>query len=127
MSYYYDDAVASGIGFGIGFGYIVFLLVVYVLAVIGLWKMFEKAGEPGWMAIIPIVNMYKLFKIAWGKGILFLLLLIPIVNIVIEIVMLYKLAKAFGHGAGMTILSIFLSPLAYIIMGFSQDSYAGPQ
>lgn len=127
MSYYYDDAVASGIGFGIGFGYIVFMLVVYVLAVIGLWKMFEKAGEPGWMAIIPIVNIYKLFKIAWGKGILFLLLLIPIVNIVIEIVMLYKLAKAFGHGAGMTILSIFLCPLAYIIMGFSQDSYAGPQ
>lgn len=127
MSYYYDDAVASGIGFGIGFGYIVFMLVVYVLAVIGLWKMFEKAGEPGWMAIIPIVNIYKLFKIAWGKGILFLLLLIPIVNIVIEIVMLYKLAKAFGHGVGMTILSIFLCPLAYIIMGFSQDSYTGPQ
>ena len=64
MSYYYDDAVASGIGFGIGFGYIVFMLVVYVLAVIGLWKMFEKAGEHGWMAIIPIVNTYKLFKIA---------------------------------------------------------------
>lgn len=127
MSYYSDDAVASGIGFGIGFGYIVFMLVIYVLAVIGLWKMFEKAGEHGWMAIIPIVNTYKLFKIAWGKGILFLLLLIPIVNIAIEIVMLYKLAKAFGHGAGMTILSIFLCPLAYIIMGFSQDSYAGPQ
>ena len=53
-------------------------VVVSILFVIGMWKMFAKAGEPGWASIIPFYNLYVLFKITWGKGAKFLLLLIPI-------------------------------------------------
>lgn len=52
-------------------------LAVMVLAVVALWKMFEKAGEPGWAALIPFYNAYVLFKISWGNGWFFLLSVIP--------------------------------------------------
>jgi hypothetical protein len=51
-----------------GTGYSLLGLAVAVLAIIGMWKVFEKAGEPGWAAIIPFYNSYVLFKITWGEG-----------------------------------------------------------
>ena len=42
-------------------------VVVSILFVIGMWKMFAKAGEPGWASIIPFYNLYVLFKITWAK------------------------------------------------------------
>ena len=53
-------------------------LAIAVLGIIAMWKIFEKAGEPGWAAIIPFYNLYVLFKITWGNGWKFLLLLIPL-------------------------------------------------
>lgn len=64
---------------------IVLSIIVAIVFVVGMWKMFVKAGEAGWASIIPIYNIYVLFKITWGSGIKFLLLLIPIVNIYIYI------------------------------------------
>ena len=62
-------------------------IVVYVLLVIAMWKIFTKAGEAGWKSIIPFLNTYVLFKIAWGNGWLFLLLLVPVVDIVIYFIL----------------------------------------
>ena len=64
---------------------IVLSIIVAIVFVVGMWKMFVKAREAGWASIIPIYNIYVLFKITWGSGITFLLLLIPIVNIYIYI------------------------------------------
>ena len=71
-------------------------LVFYIISVVALWKVFTKAGEPGWTAFIPIVNLYKMCKIADGNGWKFLLYLIPIVNIVYYILVNIRFAKAYG-------------------------------
>ena len=51
---------------GLFMGLVWLALIVLVLA--GWWKMFEKAGQPGWAAIIPIYNLYILLKIAGRPG-----------------------------------------------------------
>ena len=123
MEYEAMDAVNAGMSAGS----IVFSLVVFVLSVVAYWRIFEKAGEAGWKSIIPIYDVYILFKIAWGKGWMFLLLLIPVVNIVIYIMMLYKLNKAFDKGVGFFILLLLLPNIGYLILAFDGSEYIGPQ
>jgi len=55
----------------------VFYLGVAILAVVAKWKLFEKAGEPGWAAVVPFYNSYVLFKLSWGNGWYFLLTTVP--------------------------------------------------
>ena len=96
-----------------------------VIGIIAMWKIFEKAGEPGWAAVIPFYNAYILFKITWGNGWKFLLLLIPIANIVISIITMVKLAKAFGKSGGFAVGLIFLGPIFMLILGFGDAQYLG--
>ncbi len=96
-----------------------------IIGIIAMWKIFVKAGEPGWAAIIPFYNVYVLFKITWGSGWKFLLLLIPIANIVIAIITMVKLAKAFGKGGGFAVGLIFLSTIFYCILAFGSAQYQG--
>ena len=111
------------------------IIIVYSIAVVvccvaiiaGVWKMFEKAGEGGWKSFIPIYNMYILYKIAWGNGWLFLLCFIPVVNIVVSLIFMWKLNAAFGKGVGFFILTLFFPYIAYLILGFGSDDYIGPQ
>ncbi|MEA4973790.1 MAG: DUF5684 domain-containing protein [Candidatus Metalachnospira sp.] len=100
--------------------------VFAVLMIIGRWRMYEKAGEPGWAAIIPFYSEYVLFKIGWGTGWLFLIMLIPIVNIVFGIMLAFKLARAYGMGSGFAIGIIFLPSIFFLILGFSDAKYYGP-
>lgn len=100
-------------------------IVVALVMIAGMWKMFSKAGEPGWASIIPFYNAYVLFKITWGSGIKFLLLLIPIANIVVVIMTQIKLAKAFGKSTGFAVGLILLSPIFYVILGFDSSEYQG--
>lgn len=100
-------------------------LAVAVLGVIAMWKIFEKAGEPGWAAIIPFYNLYVLFKITWGNGWKFLFLLIPIANFVFLIITMVKLAKAFGKSGGFAVGLIFLSIIFYCILAFGDAQYVG--
>lgn len=104
---------------------IVISVAISIVLLVGMWKMFAKAGEPGWASIIPFYNLYVLFKITWGKGAKFLLLLIPIYNIVVFIKTELKLAKAFGKDTGFAIGLIFFSPIFYAILGFSDAQYLG--
>ena len=106
-------------------GYSLLGLAVAVLAIIGMWKVFEKAGEPGWAAIIPFYNAYVLFKITWGEGWMFLLMLIPIANFVIYIITMVKLARAFNRSGGFAVGLIFLAVIFYCILGFDTSSYIG--
>lgn len=100
-------------------------IAVAVLSIVALWKIFDKAGEPGWAAIIPFYNLYVLFKITWGSGWKFLLLLIPIANFVIAIITMVKLAKAFGKSGGFAVGLIFLSVIFYCILAFDSSTYIG--
>ncbi|MDD6429243.1 DUF5684 domain-containing protein [Candidatus Weimeria sp. HCP3S3_B5] len=107
--------------------YWVWCLVLYILLIIANWKIFEKAGEPGWASLIPFYNLYVQYKIAWGNGLLFLLLLIPIVNVVISIIYEVKLAHAFGKSGGFAVGLIFLPNIFQLILGFDSSQYYGPQ
>jgi hypothetical protein len=105
----------------------IFGLVLAVLLLVALWKIFQKAGEPGWAAIIPFYNTFTLFKIAGLNPWLFLLLLIPFVNIVVGIWVALKLGAAFGKGGVWSFfLLVVFSVIGWLILGFGNASYRKP-
>ena len=102
----------------------VLAFAVYVLVVIALWRVFTKAGYPGWLAIIPIVNAIFVVKVAGFSGWMTLLYLIPIVNIVFHIIVSIRLGRAFGHGWFFSLLLLVIVwVIGYLIVGFSGDKY----
>ncbi|MDE5863199.1 MAG: hypothetical protein K2H34_02510 [Lachnospiraceae bacterium] len=105
--------------------YLIVLLVVMVLAIVACWKIYTKAGEPGWASLVPFYSNYVLFKIVFGNGWLFLLLLVPVVNGIISIILLFKLAKVFGHGVGFGFGLLFLAPIFLLILAFGSSEYEG--
>jgi hypothetical protein len=112
-------------GSGGGAGGAIFGLLIAILVIAGFWKVFTKAGKPGWAALIPIYNLIVLLQIA-GKPVWWLLLLvIPVVNIVIAVLIWVGVAKAFGKGTGFAIGLLLLSPIFVPILGFSGAQYMG--
>ena len=129
----------------------IFILVIgwYILQVVAYWKIFEKAGEPGWKAIVPFYNTYTQYKFTWNTRAFWIVLiggivggilqeategipsllgtLIVLIVAIFNLISLNKLAKAFGHGVGFTIGLFFLNPIFMLILGFSGDEYIGPQ
>lgn len=100
-------------------------LVFAIAVVAALWMVFTKAGKPGWYAIIPILNTITIIQIAgkpwwWVIG-----LIIPIVNIVVLVIVMLELAKAFGKGIGFAIGLILLAPIFLMILGFGSSQYRG--
>lgn len=105
--------------------YYLVILAIGILMIVSLWKIFVKAGKPGWGAIIPLYNNYCLFDMAFGNGWLFLLTFVPCVNFVMLIIMYVKLAKAFGQGTGFAIGLIFLPVIFLPILAFGDAQYIG--
>lgn len=103
-------------------------LAMLVVVIIGMWKVFVKAGQPGWAVLIPIYNAYILLKIAGRPGWWLLLYFIPVVNIAIAVIVAMDIAKAFGQSPVFGIvLLFFLSFIGYLILGFGSARYIGPQ
>lgn len=100
-------------------------LIIGVITIIANWKVFTKAGKPGWTSLIPFYNMYQLFEVAGMNGWMFLLLLIPFVNFIIIIMLNINLAKAFGKDTGFAIGLILLNPIFMLILAFSDATYIG--
>ncbi|MGP6170713.1 DUF5684 domain-containing protein [Microbacterium sp. A196] len=99
-------------------------LVLYILYAVALWKVFTKAGYPGILALIPIVNLVFLVKIAGMSGWFVLLYLIPIVNIVFAIVVAVKQGKNFGKGGVFSFFLLWLIPMiGNFIIGFGSAQY----
>jgi len=96
-----------------------------ILMVAAMWKMFGKAGQPGWAAIIPIFNTYVLCKVAGRPGWWLILLLIPFVNLIIWIILCIDIAKHFGKGAGFGIGLLLLPFIFFPILGFGSAQYQG--
>lgn len=110
---------------GIGAGAIIFGILGFIIGIVVLWRIYDKAGEPGWASLVPFYNMYVLFKITWGNGILFLLLLIPFANLIIAIILPFKLAKAFGRGVGFGFGLLLLPIIFFPILAFGNSAYVG--
>ena len=122
----YDAAYAAAAS-GVSAVYAILSLAISVLTLVAMWKLFVKAGKAGWKCLIPFYNTYCLYDIAWGNGWLFLLMFVPCVNVVVGIMMLFKLAKAFGQGTGFGFGLLFLNTIFILILGFGSAEYVGPQ
>ena len=110
--------------FGVGFA-IIWLAVVGVM-VASMWKVFVKAGQPGWAAIVPIYNLIVLLKIAGKPSWWLFLFMIPVANFVVAYLVIVSLAKSFGKGTGFGLGLLFLGPVFYPILGFGDATYVGP-
>src|SRR4051812_35364318 len=91
--------------------YFIAVAILAVLMVVALWKIFTKAGKPGWASLIPIYNTIVLLQIAGYSGWFILIFFIPIINIIFAFMVYHKLSQSFGHGIGFTLGLIFLSPI----------------
>jgi len=124
-------------------------LILWVLQVIALWKIFTKAGQSGWKAIIPLYNVFIMFKISWSTMwfwislIVFVLasallsfatvticvvlggLLMLFYNIVM-LIMLFKFVRSFNWGVGMFILTIIVPVIMLFVLAFGKAEYIGP-
>ena len=100
-------------------------LVLCVFVLVCMWIVFRKAGKPGWAAIVPFYNLYVLFDITWGSGMRFLLMLIPLYNIILGIQTQIRLAKAFGKGGGFAAGLIFLPYVFMPLLAFGKGTYQG--
>ncbi len=129
------DAVAVGaIAGGVLAVYSIIILAIAVVELIGMWKMFTKAGEAGWKCLIPIYNLVILFKIAGISPWLilcYLLFFIPVVGwlvmLGIQIYLAINLSKSFGMGNGFAAGLFFLQPIFICILGFGKAEYKGTQ
>ena len=132
-------------------------IVYYVLLVIAQWKIFTKAGEAGWKSIIPIYSTYITYKISWKKknlfwatlaatvlafvlspfsiqadgsinyAMFFIAMLLLLFAFVVNILLVVRKCRAFGHGVGFAIGMLFFEPIFTLILGFGSSAYLGPQ
>jgi len=116
-----DNSGGNAAAAGMGVGVMIVWLAIVVLMIAAMWKVFTKAGEPGWAAIVPIYNYVVLDRIAGRPGwwLLLWILLGPIAYIVIS----FDLAKRFGKGAGFAIGLILLPFIFWPILAWGDASY----
>lgn len=111
---------------GMGIVGTIFMLAFVVLMIASMWRIFTKAGKPGWAAIIPIYNFVVMLQIA-GKPIWWIIgMLIPFVNFIVMILLCVGIAKAFGKGVGFAIGMLILGPIFYPILAFGSATYTPP-
>ena len=116
---------SSGTAAGIAIGGVVYVAII-VFEIAALWQVFVKAGEAGWKAIIPIWNTLIILKIIGRHWWWIILFIIPIVNLIVWIIVVYDWAKSFAKGAGFAVGLFFLSFIFVPILGFGSARYVGP-
>ena len=105
---------------------IIVYLAIVVLTIVSVWKIYTKAGKPGWACLIPIYNLLVLLKIVGKPWWWLFLFIIPLVNIVFGIWVTNLLSKSFGKNEGFMIGLLFLPIIFYPILGLGDAKYAGP-
>lgn len=119
----------GGAAFATIFGIILIVLGIaiaiaaVVFFIIAWWRIYTKAGRPGWSNLIPVYGWVEFFNVAWGSGLYFLFMLIPGVNVLVAILTVQKLSESYGHGLGFT-LGLFFFPYIFIlILGFGKSKH----
>lgn len=126
-------AIAAGVmAFLAAFAFV--FLAIALVALVGMWKTFEKAGQPGWAAIVPIYNLVVLFRLGGQSGWFALTILLNLIPFIGGLAWLgiiiwnhVNVSKRFGHGVGFAIGLVFLSPIFWLILGFGSSKYVGEQ
>lgn len=134
----------------------IFLIIWMILLIVASWKIYKKAGKPGWHAIIPFLSTYDLFEFTWSSTMGYVAIaltiaesllsrysvaaaaedsssamtliasMVSIVFAVITFIDYYKLSKSFGHGFGFFLGLVFLNPIFMLILAFGSSQYIGP-
>lgn len=117
-------------------GDLAFVFMVYAISLIltiatmipyyiGLWKLYEKAGEKGWKCLIPFYNMYILYEIVYGNGWKMFFLFIPVFNIVVSMAVMFRLAEVFGKSTAFGVGLLFLKYIFMLVLAFDSSEYEG--
>lgn len=102
------------------------MAVAFLLNVVAYWRLFQKAGRPGWACLIPIYNMVVMQEII-GKPLWWILmLLIPGINLIFVIVFCIGLAQSFGKDLDFAVGLVFLGFIFVPILAFGDAQYIGP-
>ena len=111
-----SDGGSTGLTIVVLFVYLAFI----VLAFAGYWKVFTKIGLPGWMGIVPFVNVYMLFKARGQREpvVWLILALIPCVNIVAMWFLASDTAELFGKDVGWKLFLFFIPGISHMVLGF---------
>jgi len=100
-----------------------FYLAIMIACIVGMWKMFEKAGEAGWASLIPFYNLWVLNRIAGKPWWWFIGYLIPLVNVVCFLLLSLAVARKFGEAALYGVALFFFPFIFYPILGFGSARY----
>jgi hypothetical protein len=103
-----------------------FSLLLAAFFVFCYWKLFTKAGRPGWAALIPIYNTLTQLEILGREWFWLLLMFIPGVNLVIAVVMMLDLAKVFGKDTAFGCLLILFPWVMIPVLALGDAKYLGP-
>ena len=109
-----------------GAGLVFYFSLLILIQIISFWKIFEKAGEPGWASLIPIYRTIVYLKIIGKSTVWLLLFIIPFINIIFIIMSLNLLSKSFGKDESFTFGLIILHPIFILILAFGSSDYIGP-
>ena len=101
----------------------IFLFVIIAFLIVCRWKIYSKAGKPGWACIVPIYNIVVLLQIIKKPVWWIILLLIPFVNFIILLIIQIQLAKVFGKGVGFGLGLIFFGPIFLALLAFGSAEY----
>ena len=114
--------------------FIVYFVISIVPAAIGMWKVFTKAGQPGWAVLIPIYNIILLLRITglpWYWVFTPLIVVIPFLGWIVYLAWVvwihHRISTRFGQGIGFTIGLTLLAPIFWLILGFGDSKYVGEQ
>jgi hypothetical protein len=100
-------------------------LAAFVLAIAGMWKVYTKAGKPGWASIVPIYHVIVLLEIAGKPRWWTILIFVPFANLVVLIIAWREVARRFGRSRGFGWGLALLSPIFAPILGFGDARYQG--
>jgi hypothetical protein len=99
------------------------VLIIAVVMIVGMWKVYVKAGKPGWGCLIPFYNLYLLIKIGGKPGWWLILMFIPLLNLIMGIIVAVGIARNFGKSGWFAVGLIFLPFIFYPILGFGDATY----
>ena len=121
-----DSGYGDAIGAGVGVVTWLISVAVGIFVIICTWKIYTKAGKPGWASIVPIYNILVLLEIVGRPWWFLLLMFVPVVNVVISIMIIFDEAKVFGKGVGFGFGLLLLSPIFNALLAFGDATYKGP-
>ncbi|MBB4907459.1 DUF5684 domain-containing protein [Actinophytocola algeriensis] len=105
----------------------ILILATMITMIVAMWKLFEKAGQPGWAAIVPFFNFYTVLKVVGRPGWWLALMIVPIANVVVVILVAVDLARAFSRDGGFAVLLVLLPFVGFPMLAFSATAvYRGP-